>query len=48
MISGKKKFLNLKKTLDAYFSVNKNFIPNEEDVSEYIKVQDRDRDGRLT
>lgn len=33
---------------DAYYSVNRNFIPNEEDVHDYLRIHDRDKDGRLT
>ena len=33
---------------DAYYSVNKNFIPHDSDVHEYLKIQDRDKDGKLT
>ena len=33
---------------DAYSTVNRNFAPTEEDVHDYLKIHDRDKDGKLT
>lgn len=32
----------------AYFSINKNYVPNDQDCQDYIKTQDKDRDGKMT
>lgn len=32
----------------AYFSMNKNYTPNDQDCQDYIKTQDKDRDGKMT
>ena len=33
---------------DAYLSVNRNFTPSEDEAHDYLKIQDRDHDGKLT
>jgi len=32
----------------AYQSLNKNYVPNDEDCQDFIKTQDKDKDGKLT
>ena len=33
---------------DSYYSINKNYVPSDKDVHDYLKVHDRDSDGRVT
>ena len=33
---------------DSYYSINKNYVPSDTDVHDYLKIHDRDHDGRVT
>ena len=33
---------------DSYYSINKNYVPSDTDVHDYLKCHDRDHDGRVT
>ena len=33
---------------DSYYSINKNYVPSDQDVHDYLKTHDRDMDGRVT
>jgi Ca2+-binding EF-hand superfamily protein len=34
--------------IDTYSSINKHFVPSQYDIETYIKVLDKDGDGRVT
>ena len=34
--------------VDTYVSINKHFVPSQYDIESYIKIMDKDGDGKVT